>query len=95
MNQTPEKKRYLDDPENVTRLWRRFVLACALVAAIDLLGLLEIVYHRHIAFFAEGLPGFYAAWGFIAIAALIFLAKQLRRLVMRPEDYYREPGDAD
>lgn len=88
-------RRYLDDPENVTRLWRRFLIVCILIAAIDLLGLLDIVYHRHVSLFVEGLPGFYAGWGFVGIVALIFLAKQLRRLVMRPEDYYRDQDDAD
>jgi len=90
-----EPKRYLDDPDNVARLWRRFVLVCVIVAALDLLGLFEFVYHRHELFFAEGLPGFYSVWGFMAIAALIFLAKQLRRLVMRPENYYEAGDDAD
>ena len=95
MQEPNEPKRYLDDPENVTRLWRRFVIVCAMVAAIDLLGLVEVIYHRHHAFFVEGLPGFYAFWGFVGIAALIFLARQLRRLVMRPEDYYEAADDAD
>ena len=95
MKKPNEPKRYLDDPDNVARLWRRFVLVCVLVAAVDLLGLVEILYHRHEAFFLEGLPGFYSLWGFMAIAALIFLARQLRRLVMRPEDYYAAGDDAD
>ena len=88
-----DKRRYLDDPENVRKLWRFFIIACVAVASIDLLGLLEIVYHRHVSLFAEGLPGFYAIWGFVGIALLIFLAKQLRKVVMRPEDYYDEARD--
>ena len=95
MQSPNEPKRYLDDPDNVTRLWRRFVLVCTVVAALDLLGLFGIVYHRHELFFTEGLPGFHSVWGFMAIAALIFLAKQLRRLVMRPESYYEAGDDAD
>ena len=66
-----------------------------IAAALDLLALFEFVYHRHELFFTEGLPGFYSVWGFMAIAALIFLAKQLRRLVKRPEDYYEAGDDAD
>jgi len=95
MQTLKEPKRYLDDKDNVTRLWRRFVILCALVAAMDLLGLLEVIYHRHATLFVEGLPGFYSGWGFVAIVALILLAKQLRRLVMRPENYYGETDDAD
>jgi hypothetical protein len=36
----------------------------------------------------EGLWGFYGLFGFIGIVVLILLAKQLRKLVMREEDYY-------
>lgn len=92
MHKPEDKQRYLDDPENIRKLWRMFVIACVAVAAIDLLGMLEIVYHRHVSLFAEGLPGFYAVWGFVGIAALIFLAKRLRRVVMRSEDYYDDAG---
>lgn len=84
----PEKKRFLDDPDNVTRLWRGFVVACVLVASLDLLGLLDFIWHRHVYLFIEGLPGFYPLWGFVGIGLLIVLAKQLRTVVMRPEDYY-------
>jgi len=90
-----EPRRYLDDPANVTRLWRRFVILCAIVAALDIFGLIGILYHRHASLFVEGLPGFYAGWGFVGIVALIFGAKQLRRMVMRPEDYYERRDDAD
>lgn len=94
--ETPKQSaRYLDDPENVARLWRRFVIVCTAVAALDVLGLIGVVYQRHALLFVEGLPGFYAAWGFVGIVVLIFGAKQLRRLVMRPEDYYQGSGDAD
>ena len=88
MSQPTDDRRFLDKPENVTRLWRGFLVACVLVAALDLFGLFELVYHRHSSFFAEGLPGFYAGWGFVGISLLIVLAKALRKIVMRPEDYY-------
>lgn len=32
--------------------------------------------------------GFYAAYGFFACVALVLAAKGLRRILMRPEDYY-------
>lgn len=88
MATAPEKKRFLDDPANVTRLWRGFVAACVAVAALDLLGMFDFLWHRHVSLFVEGLPGFYPLWGFLGISLLIVLAKVLRQLVMRPEDYY-------
>lgn len=87
----PDDKRYLDDPANVRRLWIAFCVACGLIAAVDLLAMAGVGYHRHVSLFLEGLPGFYPLWGFLAISVLITLAKGLRRLVQRPEDYY----DAD
>ncbi len=32
--------------------------------------------------------GFYALYGFVACVALVLTAKALRRILMRPEDYY-------
>jgi hypothetical protein len=87
-----EKKYFLDDSNNVNRLWRLFVICCVVVAALDVLSLTGLGWHRHVSLFVEGLPGFYPLWGFIAIALLIMLARQLRRIVMRPENYY---GDDD
>jgi hypothetical protein len=36
----------------------------------------------------ESLWGFYAVYGFAACVLLVLLAKQLRKLLKRPEDYY-------
>ena len=47
--------------------------------------------HRHIEHPLENIPAFYTIWGLVGVGALIMAAKGLRRIVMRPEDYY----DAD
>lgn len=79
----PQERQHLfDKPENIRRLLRVFYLICALVLATDL------VYHRHVVHAWESLTGFYALFGFIAYVSLVLLAKQLRKLVKRPEDYY-------
>ena len=36
----------------------------------------------------EGLWGFYAIYGFVACVILVLLAKEMRKLLMRDEDYY-------
>jgi len=71
-----------DKPRNVTLLFRIFYSACAILLALDL------VLHRHAAHAWERLPGFYALFGFVACVTLVLIAKQLRRLLKRPEDYY-------
>ena len=90
-----DKKRFLDDPANVSRLYRWFVIACVVVAALDILALFEFIWHRHVYMFVEGLPAFYPPWGFIGISVLVILSKKLRTLVMRPEDYYDEEQTSD
>ena len=70
-----QKKRFLDDPANVDRLWRGFVVACVAVAALDLLGLLDVLWHRHVSLFVEGLPGFYPLWGFLGISIFFTLSR--------------------
>ena len=78
-----KKKRYLfDNPDNVKRSWRLLYAVCIGLFLID------FVYHRQVIYSWEGLWGFYGLFGFIGIVVLILLAKQLRKLVMREEDYY-------
>lgn len=79
----PNEKQYLfDKPENVSRLLRGFYLICAI------LFLLDFVLHRHISHSWENAPGFYALFGFIACVVLVLVAKEMRKVVMRKEDYY-------
>ena len=49
---------------------------------------------EHHGFGFESWPGFYALFGFVACVSLVLAARELRKLVMRPEDYYEdEHGD--
>ena len=80
---TPGEKRYLfDNPRNVWRLVYLLIAACALVFGLD------FVVHRHIDHPWEELPAFYAIYGFIACTLLVLIAKEMRKLLMRKEDYY-------
>ena len=77
-----EKPTWLDRAENVTRLYRGlWVVGLVLLAA-------DLVAHRHESLDYAGWFGFYGFYGFVACVALVLAAKGLRRLVMRPEDYY-------
>ncbi len=83
MTPDPHEKRYwLDDPRNVNRLVYGFYVVCALLLAID------VFVPKHGPFPIEHIYGFYGVFGFVACVALVLIAKQLRRVVMRPEDYY-------
>ena len=77
-----KKKYWLDERRNVMRLIWFFAALCVGVLAID------AGFNRHDEFFWEGWFGFYGFFGFIACVVLVLAAKELRRLVMRREDYY-------
>jgi hypothetical protein len=78
-----EGKRYwLDSVANVTKLYRG-----VWAVGIGLL-LLDLVLHRHAEIGFDALFGFYCFYGFVACVALVLTAKALRRVLMRPEDYY-------
>lgn len=77
-----DRKYWLDDPANVTRLYLGVWFVGLLLVALD------FVLHRHDDLAFAETWGFYAFYGFVACVSLVLTAKGLRRLVKRPEDYY-------
>lgn len=77
-----EKQHIWDDPKNVRRFLRVFYVVCAG------LFLADFVVERHVEHPWEGFPAFYAIYGFVACVALVLIATQLRKILMRSEDYY-------
>lgn len=75
-------KHYFDDPRNLKRVLRVFYVLCAGLWLIDL------VIHRHVTHEWEAWTGFYALYGFVACVLLVLLAKWLRKIVMKDEDYF-------
>ena len=79
----PNEKQYLfDKPKNVSRLLGGFYVICGILL------LLDFVLHRHVSLSWEHLPGFYAIYGFVACVLLVLIAKEMRKVLMRKEDYY-------
>jgi uncharacterized membrane protein len=78
-----EKKYWLDERKNVNKIIYGLCTVCAVVALIDLFP-----YKHHLHFSFENWPGFFSLYGFIACVSLVLAAKQLRKVVMRDEDYY-------
>ena len=48
----------------------------------------DLFLHKHEDVGFAATIGFYAVFGFVACVVLVLTAKGLRRLLMRPEDYY-------
>ena len=50
--------------------------------------MLDFLVHRHVEHPWEGLFGFYAFYGFVACVVLVLIAKEMRKILMRKDDYY-------
>jgi len=87
-----QRRHFFDRPENVRLVLRVLFSVCAVVFCLDLVSLLLRFagWHelRHAESAWEGLPGFYAIFGFVACVALVLAAKQMRKILKRDEDYY-------
>lgn len=79
---TQDGPHLFDKARNVRRVVRGLVIACLVLVGLDL------VMHRHVDHPWEDLFGFYALYGFVACVLLVLLAKELRKLIGRAEDYY-------
>ena len=79
----PHKRKYwLDRSENVTKLFRAvWGVGIALLVA-------ELFLHKHEEFGFAAWFGFFAWFGFVACVTLVLIAKALRRILRRSEDYY-------
>lgn len=82
LKQQQQKQHIFDKPHNVTLLLRGLYATCAL------LFILDFILHRHVMHAWDGLPGFYAIYGFVACVTLVLVANQMRKLLKRKEDYY-------
>lgn len=78
----PDKKYWLDDSANVNKLILALVVICALLVLVD------FFYHKHVHFAFETWFGFFAWFGFGMCVALVLIAKQLRKILKREENYY-------
>ena len=79
----PQKElTFLDSERNRLKVRKYFYVSLVILLIIDFFP------HKHVHFNWENAPFFYAVYGFIACVSLIFVAKLLRLLVKRREDYY-------
>ena len=73
---------WFDEPRHHNWIWWALCLVCILLVIAD------FILHRHGHFKFEEWPAFYAAVGFGAFYVIVLAGKQLRKLLMREEDYY-------
>lgn len=80
----PDRVHLFDKPENVRRVIHTLYVLCGLTLVLD------FVVHRHVDHSFEALWGFYCLYGFVACVLLVLVAKEMRKVLMRREDYYDE-----
>lgn len=76
------KQYWLDDMRNVHKLFWALVVLCIL------LFLSDAFYEKHVIFEFEHWFGFFGLFGFTLSFALVLTARELRKILMRDEDYY-------
>ncbi len=83
-----KNEHWLDQPKNIKRLWRGFLVVLALTV------MAEFAVHLHPQFEIEGLFGFHAVYGFVGCALMIVVAKGLGLFLKRPDSFYaKDSGD--
>ncbi len=92
MDDQNEREHFFDKPKNVRLVIRSLFAICAFLFLLDVvdavLGFFEVGDLRLTEAPWEGWPGFYAAYGFVACVLLVLTAKEMRKVLMRGEDYY-------
>ena len=93
-NRGKKREYWFSKKENRDKAWR------GLLALTIILCLLDFVLHKHSAFksgsTAAQVDEFWAFYGLFALTAsllLVFLAKVLRKILKRPNDYYGAPDE--
>ena len=82
MSDNKEPADFFDKPENIKKMLNIFYVVCALLVLVD------FVVHRHIYHDWENIPAFYAIYGFAGCVVLVLIAKLMRKVLMKEEDYY-------
>ena len=79
-----EKNDWFDSKDNITKVYKGLWIICALTI------LAEAFVHMHPYFEIEEIYGFYAWGGLVASLVFVGCALVVRRVLIRPEDYYDE-----
>ena len=86
------KRHFFDDPGKVRLVLRTLYVVCLALFLVDLVNLAlqlgDMGELRHAERSWEGWPGFFPFYGFVACVALVLIAKQMRKVLMRDEDFY-------
>jgi len=77
-----DRKYWLDDRQNITKVVWGLVILCGILFVAD------AFYDKHPHFIAETYFGFFGIFGFVVCVGLVLTAKVMRILLKRGENYY-------
>ena len=86
-----EKVTWFDKPSTPKHIFYALLAACVLLAIPDIGEALGLWHYKHPYDAVESLesfPLFKGLFGFLAYSFIVLSAKQLRKVLMRSEDYY-------
>lgn len=83
-----DKKYWVEDPKNQNRFFYGLLVLCILLAIPDVVTLFGLLFQSGSDFELKSLLKFYSIYGALCYVGLIFVAKWLRPILMRKEDYY-------
>jgi len=76
------------DTQIFKKLFVSGLVLCSVVAALA--GFIPAFQKHHPHFAAEGIPVFFAFWGFVSFMFIVLVGQHLRKLIGREEGYYDE-----
>lgn len=82
MKAPDEAPRWLDDERNVRKIVSAVYAICGVLLVID------PFVHKHGYFEIEHVWGIYGVFGLVGCGFLVLAAKEMRRIIMMPEDYW-------
>ena len=77
-----ERQFWLDDARNINKIFYGLVFICIALVISD------AFYHKHTHYAFEGIFGFFGFFGFGLSFLLVLASRELRKFLMRDEDYY-------
>lgn len=80
-------KGWADNPTFIRAFLGLLIISCIAAAAA---GLNAAWQNPHPHFAIEGVPAFFAIYGFLAFVFIVLVGQHLRKLVGRKEEYYDE-----
>ncbi|MBC3765517.1 hypothetical protein [Neptunicella marina] len=82
------KTHFFDSEKNVKWVIRALYICCGVLFALD------FIVNRYSKHPWEWIWGFYPVYGFVGCVILVVVAKWMRKLVMRDENYY-QPAESE